>query len=164
MPISSSSDYATFFLGTKSSVVQIECMVFDHIAFDPIYLVRNVAGGVTISGRSYTYYPMQIRNATTSDDVDYKMEVTFGDLGEIMPQLLDQVADNGLMDVRPTAQYRAFRSDTMDAIIETINMEVTSISFNETGCVLVCSAPSINRAKVGEFYTVDRFPMLAGFT
>lgn len=164
MPVSSTSEYAEFFLSSASNVVMIETMIFDHSTFSPIYVVRNVQAGIDIDGNTYEYYPLQISNATTSDDMDYSMQVTFGDLGTLLPSLIDLIAVAGKFHEKPTAIYNVYRSDTMDLIFGNVVMEVTGITSDSNGSVLECAAPQITKNKVGEYYTIERFPMLAGFT
>ena len=164
MPISDTTTPAEFFLGSNSNVVLIETLSFDHSTFSPIYIVRNVQAGITIDGTDYVYYPAIIKDATSADDMDFVMSITFGDLGEVMPQLIDAIAAAGKFDEKPIVQYKAYRSDDETSLYGVITMEVMSVSHDENGCVIECAAPSINKAKVGEYYTIDRFPMLAAFT
>lgn len=164
------SDYAEFFLKSKSSVVQLETLEISHPDFTKVYrVVRNAVQGLTAileNGVSVTfdYYPLAIENAGVRDDLDQAITVNLGDLGEVLPKELDEIASNQGFGIKPTVVYRTYRSDDLSRpLFGPVLLEVTSFAFNREGSTFEAKAPSLNVNKTGERYKLDRFPMLRGF-
>ena len=113
---------------------------------------------------TFDYYPMKITPKVTNDDLDYKIDIQFGDLGEIIPDELDRIANDNAFDVKPTVIYRAYSSHAVDApILGPINLEIDSFVFNKDGVSFEAKAPNVNISATGENYSLSRFPMLRGF-
>lgn len=162
--------YVEFFLGTTSSVVQFETIEISHPNFSRAYrVVRNNTGGLTAKLENgnqvdFEYYPMQITQNATQDDLDYTLGLDFGDLGETLPNEIDLVEAGDGFSVRPSLIYRTYRSDNLDEpMFGPIVLEIVEFSFTKTGASFEARAPSLNLHRTGELYTVDRFPMLRGF-
>jgi hypothetical protein len=162
--------YAEFFLNTKASVVQLELLEISHPNFSQVYrIVRNSVQGVTVkletgSTVNFQYYPLQVKNNGSRDDLDQSISFTLGDLGEILPKELDAIAQAKGFGVKPKVVYRTYRSDDLTApLFGPINLEVESFAFNREGVTFNAKAPSLNVNKTGELYTLERFPMLRGF-
>lgn len=91
------SNYSQFFLNSKSSIIQLELLEISHAAFTKTYrIVRNAIAGVTVTLEDTTvqvfdYYPVKIVPTGASDDLDQTLQLTFGDLGQIIPQELDRL-------------------------------------------------------------------------
>ena len=164
------TNYAEFFLKSKSSVVQLETLEISHSNFTKVYrVVRNAVQGLTAkleNGESVTfdYYPLSIENAGVRDDLDQSITVNLGDLGEVLPKELDEVSSNDGFGIKPTVVYRTYRSDDLTRpLFGPVVLEVTSFAFNREGSTFEAKAPSLNVNKTGELYKLDRFPMLRGF-
>ncbi len=162
--------YKEFFLGSSSHVVELELLEISHPDFTQTYRkVRNARGGVTVtledsSVHTFDYAPMLIKQTETRDNLDYGFNITFGDLGEILPTEMDAVAAAGGFNVLPVVTYRAYRSDDLSApMFGPVELEVQEFTFKEQGATFLAKAPSLNVSKTGESYTLDRFPMLRGF-
>lgn len=162
--------YAEFFLKSKSSVVQLETLEISHPNFTKIYrIVRNAVQGVTVklengSSATFDYYPLAIENAGVRDDLDQAITINLGDLGEVLPKELDEIASNNGLGTKPTVVYRTYRSDDLTRpLFGPVTLEVTSFAFNREGSTFEAKAPSLNVNKTGELYKLDRFPMLRGF-
>lgn len=164
------TDYAEFFLKSKSSVVQLETLEIFHPDFTKVYrVVRNAVQGATValengSAATFEYYPLSIENAGVRDDLDQAITVNLGDLGEVLPKELDEVSSNDGFGTKPTVVYRTYRSDDLSRpLFGPVTLEVTSFAFNREGSTFEAKAPSLNVNKTGELYKLDRFPMLRGF-
>ncbi len=164
------TDFAEFFLKSKSSVVQLETLEISHPDFTKVYrVVRNAVQGVTValengSSATFDYYPLAIENAGVRDDLDQALTINLGDLGEVLPKELDEIASNGGFGTKPTVIYRTYRSDDLTRpLFGPVTLEVTSFAFNREGSTFEAKAPSLNVNKTGELYKLDRFPMLRGF-
>lgn len=168
------SNYSQFFLNTSSSVVQLELLEISHPNFSQVYrIVRNAINGVTVhhedaSVHAYTYYPVKIVPTRNANDLDQTLEITFGDLGQVLPMELDRMYPlvGGLPGtfVKPTIKYRTYRSDDLTApLAGPLRFLINNIAFVKEGATLECSAPRLNLSATGELYSMQRFPMLKGF-
>lgn len=161
---------AEFFLGSKSSVVQLDTIEITHPSFSKTYrLVRNAVNGLTATLEtdatvSFDYYPMKFTKASLADDLDFAIQIDFGDLGEIIPDELDRVSVADSYGVYPSVIYRTYRSDDLtEPLVGPLRLRVESFSTNGSGCSFNAKAPSLNVIKTGESYDIDRFSGLRGF-
>lgn len=164
------SRYSEFFLNSRSSVVQLELLEISHSAFTKVYrIVRNAVSGIDVvleNGRTerFDYYPLRIENNGSRDDLDQSLTITLGDLGDVLPEELDNVASNAGFSERPVVTYRTYRSDDLSQpLFGPVILEVDSFAFNREGSTFTAKAPSLNVNKTGELYKLERFPMLRGF-
>jgi hypothetical protein len=162
--------YAEFFLNSKSSVVQLETLEISHPNFTKTYrIVRNAVEGVfatleTGAIAKFDYYPLQIENGGVRDDLDQSLKINLGDLGEVLPNELDEISSANGFGIKPTVVYRTYRSDDLSRpLFGPVLLEVSSFAFNREGSSFEAKAPSLNVNKTGELYKIDRFPMLRGF-
>lgn len=163
--------YAEYFLNSRSDVVQLELIAVDHPDFtQPYRFVRNASAGVTVDlapddlAVDFAYYPARIEQLGARDDLDSSIRIDLGDLGEIIPAEIDAVAEAGGFLTKPSVTYWVFRSDDLSApMYGPLSLEAPTFSFNHEGCSFEARAPALNSNKTGERYTLDRFPMLAGW-
>ena len=167
----SSQQYVDFFLKSKSSIVELELIELTHPSFLNAYrVVRNAVEGLTVTletGESafFDYYPLSLEGSTVREDLDYIITIRVGDLGEIIPQELDRVANSvGGFEIKPKLTYRSYRSDDLTApMFGPLLLEVTEFNFAKEGAEFEAKAPLLNINRTGEIYTLERFPMLRGF-
>ncbi len=108
---------------------------------------------------------LKANDIASEDDLIQSLAITLGDVGEIIAAEIGNVwAANG-MNIRPTLTYRAYRSDDVSAPIEGSErvLEIASVTTSKEGATFDARAPEMNASRTGELYTVERFPMLAGF-
>lgn len=90
-------NFAQFFLNSNTNVVQLDLVEIFHPSFSKTYrLVRNSVAGITVtledaSVKTFDYYPLRLVPAGSKTDLDQTLEVTFGDLGQIIPQEIDRI-------------------------------------------------------------------------
>lgn len=155
-------------LNSPPYVVQLQALDFSHSAFSGTHRVcRNCGpGGITLPAEGggpyvYSYYPMKIRVVGSGNDLDQTMEVTFGDLGEVLPAQLELVQRFNRFREKPIMTYWEYRSDDLSsAVYGPVKFRVDAMAFNKTGCVIKGKAASFNKGRVGAYYTVEIFPML----
>tara|TARA_Y100000034_G_C6821975_1_gene370298 strand:- start:554 stop:1051 length:498 start_codon:yes stop_codon:yes gene_type:complete len=163
------SDYAAFYLNSDSSVVQLELLRISHPNFSQVYhLVRNNSQGMTVAidgqDQFFEYYPLQIKGIGNRDNLDFGLSIVLGDLGELLPQELDNVSTANGFEIKPEVTFWTYRSDDLtQPLFGPIYLEVTSISFNHDGANFEAKAPSLNVNRTGELYKLDRFPGLRSF-
>jgi hypothetical protein len=161
--------YTEFFLNCPANVAQLECLEISHSAFSQTYyVVRNAVGGVTVTHedstvRAYQYYPLECKLSGPRDDLDHTLSVNLGDLGEIVPDEMDNVREAEAFDELPIVLYRTYRSNDLDEpLYGPIELEIKNFNFDRTGCTFDARAPSLNVNRTGEIYSLPRFPMLRG--
>lgn len=165
------AQYADYFLNSRSSVVQLECLELTHPAFSKVYrIVRNAAAGVTVTLETggtavFTYYPAKITPSKTQEDLDFGLNIAVGDLGVEFPVELDRVLTYpGGVGIKPQLIYRTYRSDDLSKpLYGPLSLEVSALGFNQDGVTFEARAPALNANRTGEIYSLTRFPMLRGF-
>lgn len=164
------TDYAAYFLGSRSSVVYLETLQIAHPNFTRTYwIVRNAIGGIVAhlengSSQAFEYYPLRIKPTGSSDDLDQTLAVDLGDLGDIIPGELDAIEAAGGMSIKPAVTYRAYRSDDLTTVLAgPLRLEIADLSSNREGSSFQAKAPSLNINRTGELYRIERFAMLRGF-
>ena len=146
----------------------IECIEIKHSLWaTPLRYVTNMADGVSVGHDSsyfnYEYVPLQIDKGSSSDDLDQSLSITIGDLGDIVPDLIDQILDAGSTE-RPKVTYRAYSSlDLSQPILVIDHLEVTDQSSDYQGTTFNAEAPKLNAVGTGLLFTKANFPTLIGF-
>jgi hypothetical protein len=151
-------------------VAELELIEISHPNFSQVYRkVRNHLEGVTVtledgSLATFDYYPLKITSMGAKTDLDSGFKIDLGDLGEILPIELDNVAIADNFKVKPKVIYRTYRSDDMtQPLFGPFDFEVTTFSFKKEGASFEAKAPALNSNRTGENYDLSRFPMLRGF-
>lgn len=164
-------EYVEFFLKSSANLVQLETIELSHPNFSKTYyVVRNNTKGMLayledeITEVYFEYYPIELRPQATRDDLDYGVEIEFGDLGEILPNEFDAIAASNGFDTKPTFKYRSYRSDDLaKPMFGPIELEIKDFEFNKGGVRFNAIARQANSHKTGIIYRVDDFPMMRNF-
>lgn len=164
------SRLSEFYLNSKSSVAMLETLEISHPNFTQVYrVVRNHCEGITArieTGQDvfFQYLPMSIERMKTRDNLDFGLRITFGDLGEIIPNEIDAVIAAEGRSIKPAVKYRVYRSDDlMEALDDVWNLEMKQIGFTSEGCSFEASVPEMNSNGTGERSTMSRFSGQRGF-
>jgi hypothetical protein len=114
----SAADLAEFFFAAHPAVVQLQTIEITHPNFTaPLRFVRNSPGGIRVLHEDgdgpfvYSYLPMNIRTLGTTSSLDQTLEVTLGDVGELLPIQLQILSDGNGFQTKPVLIYREYRSD-----------------------------------------------------
>lgn len=171
------SDLSDYFLASRRDVAGLELLELTHPNFtQPYRIVRNPVDQSDLSGVTvdlsaderdvrFQYWPARFKGKGARDDLDYQITIDLGDLGEVLPNELDAVeAANGAL-IKPTVKYYVFRSDDLSApMLGPIVLEAPTVNMDGTVSSIDARAPTLNTTKTGERYTIERFPMIRGFT
>lgn len=166
------ADYQTwqFLLNRRGGVGRYETLQLAHPSFSKTYYLLHVwrkAPPLTLENGqvvTFEYCPMRFTPKGASGDLDYGVQVTLGDLGQIIPEEIDRAKAAGTLHIRPKATFRSWRTDDLSKPLNVItSLEASEISRNEQGASFSAIAPRLNLVRTGETYNVDRFPMLRGF-
>ena len=107
---------------------------------------------------------MKITKNGSVGDLDYGLQIEFGDLGGNLQLELDLVAANNGFDTKPVCKMRGYRSDDLSKPIHgPLTLEVNELAFNKDGAQFDAVAPYQNQSSTGRLYTLNQFPMLRGF-
>lgn len=161
--------YIDYFLKTDSNVGQLDTLEISHPSFTQTYfLVRNHLKGFTATledGRTvnFQYVPMQIGKSSVKDDLDQTIDITLGDVGELIGSEIDNVERDNTYSIKPVVTYRTFQSNILNKpLFGPFKLKVTDFQFTKSGCSFQAKADSLNVVKTGELYDLVRFPMLRG--
>lgn len=164
------SDYTRFFLSSNRGVAQLELIEISHPNFTKTYrAVRNFVGQLQVVHENavtalYDYYPLKIARDGMADDLDSKLRIDLGDLGEVISAEWDAIRTANGTSTKPTVKFRAYRSDLLTApLFGPYVYEIESFSGTRDGVSFVAQAPKLNVNGTGEIYALNRFPGLRGF-
>jgi len=164
------SRLSEFYLNSKSSVAMFETLEISHPNFTQVYrVVRNHCEGITATIETdeqvfFQYLPMSIERMKTLNNLDFGLKVTFGDLGEIIPNEIDAVMAADGRHIQPTVKYRIYRSDDLTEPLDDVwTLEIKQMGFTSEGCTFEAGAPEMNSNGTGERSTNSRFSGQRGF-
>jgi hypothetical protein len=165
------SQYTSYYLNSPSSVVKLETIEIAHPSFTATkWIVRNAVNGITATledgttSIDFVYYPLKIDTAGVRDDLDQKITVQLGDLGDLLAAELDRITNANTFGTKPVLRYRTYRSDDLAHVLfGPVQLEIVSLAATFEGYAFDAQAPSLNANRTGEVYSMDRFPMLRGF-
>lgn len=116
---------------------------------------------------------MIIKTLGATNSLDQSMEITLGDVGQIISTEMSLIAAENGFQTKPELIYREYRSDEFTMVDEfavytgpmfgPFTLEISALAFSKQGAVFTAKPPQFNRTRTGEIYDVGRFPMLAGF-
>jgi len=167
-------DIKDFHLDSVSSVVLLETLEISHSLWPaPIRIVTNHPDGVAVTlenGQSATFefIPLMIQRGNTSDDLDQTLNITVGDLGEIVPPLIQKIRDAS-SDEKPQVIYRSFAFDAASMVltkqtpIEIIRgLSVAKMNQDYQATTFEAATSGKNSVKTGRTYNFKEYPDLRG--
>lgn len=111
----------------------------------------------------FEFYPLQITELENTNNLDTGFQISFGDLGEVLPLELDAVYNDDNFIEKPQITYRAYRSDDLTTpLLGPLVLEAPSFSFTKEGASFEAVAPYVNNTTTGQTYNLTRFVMLRG--
>lgn len=168
------NDIKDFHLDSSPSVALLETLEINHGTWSkPIRIVTNHADGLTARNELgqyivYQFAPVLINKGTTSDNLDQKLQITLGDLGEIIPPLIELIRQAN-SDEAPQVIYRAYAFDvgSMSLAKETpINiikgLMISTMSRDYQATTFEAKTEDKNTVKTGRIYNMNDYPDLRG--
>lgn len=160
---------AEFHLASTGAPVYLQCIEFGHPDFTQVYrVVTNAADGFTVKHEDgfdyfYEYLPLAIQLGNSLNDLDQTINITLGDLGEILPQEIDRIRITG-STIKPYLNYRTYRHDRPNTPLEVVKgLEIGGMSRDEQAVTFEAHAPLLNSNRTGLVYDFETYPMLRGF-
>lgn len=167
-------DIKDFHLDSVSSVVLLETLEISHSLWPaPIRIVTNHPDGVAVTLENgqraiFEFIPLMIQRGNTSDDLDQTLNITVGDLGEIVPPLIQKIRDAS-SDEKPQVIYRSFAFDAASMVltkqtpIEIIRgLSVAKMNQDYQATTFEAATSGKNSVKTGRTYNFKDYPDLRG--
>lgn len=167
-------DIKDFHLDSVSSVVLLETLEISHSLWPaPIRIVTNHPDGVAVTLENnqqafFEFIPLLIQRGNTSDDLDQTLNITVGDLGEIVPPLIQKIRDAS-SDEKPQVIYRSFAFDAASMVltkqtpIEIIRgLSVAKMNQDYQATTFEAATSGKNSVKTGRTYNFEEYPDLRG--
>ena len=167
-------DIKDFHLDSVSSVVLLETLEISHSLWPvPIRIVTNHPDGVAVTLENnqqafFEFIPLLIQRGNTSDDLDQTLNITVGDLGEIVPPLIQKIRDAS-SDEKPQVIYRSFAFDAASMVltkqtpIEIIRgLSVAKMNQDYQATTFEAATSGKNSVKTGRTYNFKEYPDLRG--
>jgi hypothetical protein len=160
-----------YFYTSPSRVKRYQTIEISHSSFSHLYRVcrncsldglqANIEDGTLAS---FDYYPMEIKRSGEQNNLDQSLTISFGDLGEILPQEIDRVVSADTSLEYPQIKYREFRSDDLTTVLAGPELyRIETIAFTKTQSTFDVVAPRLNLYGSGLIYNNNDLPMLNGF-
>lgn len=167
-------DIKDFHLDSVSSVVLLETLEISHSLWPaPIRIVTNHPDGVAVTLENnqqafFEFIPLMIQRGNTSDDLDQTLNITVGDLGEIVPPLIQKIREAS-SDEKPQVIYRSFAFDAASMVltkptpIEIIRgLYVAKMNQDYQATTFEAATSGKNSVKTGRTYNFKEYPDLRG--
>lgn len=167
-------DIKDFHLDSVSSVVLLETLEISHSLWPvPIRIVTNHPDGVAVTLENnqqafFEFIPLLIQRGNTSDDLDQTLNITVGDLGEVVPPLIQKIRDAS-SDEKPQVIYRSFAFDAASMVltkqtpIEIIRgLSVAKMNQDYQATTFEAATSGKNSVKTGRTYNFKDYPDLRG--
>lgn len=167
-------DIKDFHLDSATSVVLLETLEISHSLWpDPIRIVTNHPDGISVTledgqPATFDFIPLMIQRGNTSDDLDQALNITVGDLGEVVPPLIQKIRDAS-SDEKPQVIYRSFAFDAASMVltkptpIEIIRgLYVAKMNQDYQATTFEAATSGKNSVKTGRTYNFEEYPDLRG--
>ena len=168
------NDIKDLHLDSSPSIASLETLEISHSLWPtPIRIVTNHADGIdamleTGEVVNFEFAPLLINKGTTSDDLDQNLNITLGDLGEIVPPLIKKIRASD-SDEYPQVIYRQYAYDVAsmsfakDKPIDIIKgLFVEQMSRDHQATTFEAKTPDKNTVATGRSYTPEDYPDLKG--
>jgi hypothetical protein len=156
-----------FFFNSRPSIIYLEGLEIIHANFSQTYrLIRNSAKTLSLTHEGavgpfdYVFAPIAIKPLGSNTDLDQEIEVTLGDVGQIIAAELKRVSDANQMMVKPIVKYRVWRSDDLTDPLLFATLQIDAVSLTQETAAFKARSAAYNLVRTGEVYRIDRFPML----
>lgn len=167
-------DIKDFHLDTAPCVILLETLEINHSLWPaPIRIVTNHPDGITAmleddSTAFFEFAPMNIKRGSTSDDLDQSLSITLGDLGEIVPPLIQKIRDAS-SDEKPQVIYRSYAYDSVSMQFSrqkpldiVRGLAIKQMARDHQGATFEAKTSDKNTVKTGQTYNLADFPDLKG--
>lgn len=151
--------------------VELEGVTITHSAFPaPIHITGSIHPGFTGTPESgpaiaYVYMPIRINRASQSGNLAQRFEMTFQDLNTVIAPYIDLIPIDS--NERPQIVIRSFvynPSGASPLADGPYRLQAADSAFTPEGFKVTATPRNVNSTGTGRKMTVQRYPMLRGFT
>lgn len=166
------NDIKDIHLDCSPSIVPLETLEINHSTWPkPIRIVTNHGDGVealleTGETAFFEFAPLMLDFGTTSDDLDQSINVTLGDLGEIVPPLIKKIRESE-SDELPEVIYRRYAFDALsmtfakpEAIETTKGLYIERMNRDHQASTFEAKTPGKNSVVCGRIFDFIEYPDL----
>lgn len=162
--------YEEFFLNSSVTVRRIDLLEISHPNMSQVYRCLRNKGSTnnelivtleTGEQATFKYVPMRFEKGEFTGNMEQKIKVTFGDLGELIPDEIDRIELADADDIKPMVRYWQYASNNLrNPLVGPVILQIKSFASNWQGCMFDAIAPQINVSGTGEIYNLEDIPML----
>lgn len=167
-------DIKDLHLDSSPSIASLETLEVSHSLWPkPVRIVTNHADGIdamleTGEMANFEFAPLLINKGMTSDDLDQNLNITLGDLGEIVPPLIKQIRASE-SDEHPQVIYRQYAFDASAMVFAKAKpidimkgLYVEQMSRDHQATTFDAKTSDKNTVSTGRPYTIVAYPDLKG--
>lgn len=163
--------YTDFYLGDTGSVSPLYTLEISQPSFSRVYRFQpHYRAGLVLTTedgelRQFDWMPMRLQEMAARADLDFGLSVTFGDLGEVLPEEIARARAAGTLRTHPAqVVYRVYRSDVLsEPMYGPIHLEAPTITRGQDGSQFEARPRRLNDSRTGILYRTDLYPALLGF-
>lgn len=167
-------DIKDFHLDSESSIVLLETIEITHSSWiNPIRVVTNHSDGLnaTLENDTLAFFefaPLIIKRGNSANDLDQSLDITLGDLGEIVPPLIQSIRDAG-NDEQPEVIYRSYAFDVVSMTltkpkpIDVVKgLKIRRMNRDHQATSFEAKTSEKNTVRTGKLYSLQDYPDLRG--
>lgn len=154
---------------SEGAIGKVECLEISHPKWSQVYHFQITSNEDLVltheDGQSYNYEyaQMTITKSTDSETLEQEINFFFGDLGEVVPNLIDAFINDEEFDL-PVVTYRAYIMGKYDSpLFVARGLEIDNVTRDWQGARADAKAPSLNEYGNGGVYNATDDPSLKGF-
>ena len=167
-----------YFLAGNPDDVLFQTIEISHPAFRNEHrFVANKADGLYVPFESedengnpvasqlfYEYAPLDIKLGESTESLDQYIEVTIGDLGDILPSEIEAIRSDEFSSMqKPEVVYAEFLASNLNEPTLVIgNLEISQYTMKTGMAVFKCEVKKLNTRKTGVTYNLKDFPIMWG--
>lgn len=147
----------------------IECVEISHSKWSSVQrFVTNSNLNLVLKHEDsqsfeYVFAPLNISKTAESGNLDQGLNIKIGDVGELIPDLIDLILDDEDIEL-PKVNYRAYfigQYDSPVVVARALDLESITRDWKGSECEVV--APGLNDNGNGEVYSASTDPSLISF-
>lgn len=169
--MSISTDLKQILVSAVRGRVELEGVTISHTAFPTdIHITGSIHPGFTGMPESgpeiqYVYMPIRINRASQSGNLAQRFEMTFQDLNTVIAPYIDLIPISSSERPQITIRSFVYEPTGVSALADgPYRLQATDSAFTPDGFKVTATPRNVNSTGTGRKMTVQRFPMLRGFT
>lgn len=170
-------NYSYFLSGDPDDVlfqtIEIRHPAFEHYhrfvanKADGLYVpveTQDEAGNLITEQLFYEYAPLEIKLGESNESLDQYIDVTIGDLGDILPAEIEAIRNSEYTPMqKPEVIYCEYlASNLAEPSLVISNLEISEYRMKSGMAIFKCEVKKLNARKTGVTYNLKDFPIMRG--